>query len=177
MPLKRRHEWAISSDFPINTRHSQIKTVPDTNYQNCQMYHSRVNFSFISTDVNLTSCWLTWHKCQRAYVIMNYLTLLSVLMTTYLIVETSYLAHVCTYGPRKCTWNVKSIWHNFLMIAIFPLPCNCLSCLYDWSQSLHMDVLWYKAQGETFFICWITLHKLKFLDRRLQKEKENRGDI
>ena len=31
-----------------------------------------------------------------------------------LIIETSYLANICSYTPSICTWNIRSMWHIFV---------------------------------------------------------------
>ena len=67
-----------------------------------------------------TYFWLIWHKCQRAFVIMNCLLyvviivrhcLWTVLPVVGFITVTSFLTRACTYVPRKCTWNTSSIKH------------------------------------------------------------------
>ena len=46
-------------------------------------------------------CWC-WHWC-----------LCTALPVTALIIETSYLANICSYTPSICTWNIRSIWRIF----------------------------------------------------------------
>ena len=44
-------------------------------------------------------CWY-WHLCTA-------------LPVTALIIETSYLANICSYTPSICTWNIRSMWCIF----------------------------------------------------------------
>ena len=39
--------------------------------------------------------------------------LCTALPVTALIIETSYLANICSYTPSICTWNIRSMWHIF----------------------------------------------------------------
>ena len=45
-----------------------------------------------------------WHQRRR---------LCTALPVTALIIETSYLANICSYTPSICTWNIRSMWHIF----------------------------------------------------------------
>ena len=44
-------------------------------------------------------CW-HWHLCTA-------------LPVTALIIETSYLANICSYTPNICTWNIRPMWCIF----------------------------------------------------------------
>ena len=57
---------------------------------------------------------LTMVRCCHWHHWFCHCHLWTVLIATGLIIETSYLACMCTYAPSKYTWNIKSIWPMYL---------------------------------------------------------------
>ena len=67
---------------------------------------------------------------------------------------------------------------NFVDICKFSVPFHLQSTKMPWCPKLSDLVNFVEIDtfcvplGETFFICWITLHQLKFLRSAIAKKKE-----
>ena len=56
--------------------------------------------------------------------------LCTALPVTALIIETLYLANICSYTPSICTWNIRSMWHVFFKWQPFYQISLCGSPVY-----------------------------------------------
>ena len=53
---------------------------------------------------------VVWCCCRHLRCRQHLCTALPVIA---LIIETSYLANICSYTPNICTWNIRSMWSIF----------------------------------------------------------------
>ena len=120
------------------------------------------------------SYWLIWQLCQRAYTIVNCLVmchhwhhwcchLWTVLLSTGLIIETSYFAHICTCAPSICTWiseynlyflngsHFSSVLHVALLTTWFSLEPSYVAQLCTCTGAIHTQEM---MQLWTIFLKW-----------------------
>ena len=90
------------------------------------------------------------------------------------------------YPHRASTWaTTLTLQSEWVMYPFLSVVANA-NALWEQTSSYHAPMCWSfetaiscchsalclrPPLGETFFICWITLHQLKFSDRRSQKKK------
>ena len=66
--------------------------------------------------------------CCHCWCLHHHWHLCTALLVTALIIETFYLANICSYIPNICTWNIRSIWciffkwQSFEQISLYGSP-------------------------------------------------------
>ena len=109
------------------------------------------SFGWAYTIMNCPSCGILHCRCHC------HCLLWTVLLSTCLIIETSYHACICKNAPSICTWNIWSMWHTFLKWQPF-----CFFFLYFASPS-NMDRLSAFIIGTVMHLFWGYIHRRNYV--------------